>query len=56
MIKIYQKKKIENYIFELSKWINDHNKKFKDFGEGLIHLKYFLFKLKIKNFFKKLGV
>ena len=54
--KSLSKKKLEIYISELSKWINDHNKKFKDYGESLIHLKYLLFKLKIKNFFEKLGV
>ena len=50
------KKKLEIYIFELSKWINDNNKKFKGYGLSLIYLKYLLFKLKIKNFLKKLGV
>ena len=50
------KKKLEIYIFELSNWINDHHEKFKYHGENLINLKYLLFKLKIKNFLKKLGV
>ena len=50
------KKKLEIYIFELSKWINEHNKKFQEYKTSLVYLKYFLLKLKIKNFLKKLGV
>ena len=50
------KKKLEIYILELSKWISDHNKKFKEYETSLVYLKYFLFKLRIKNFLKKLGV
>ena len=50
------KKKIETYILELSRWINNYNKKFKDNGESLIYLKYFLLKLRVKNYLKKMGV
>lgn len=50
------KKKLEIYILELSKWIKEHNKKFQEYKTSLVHLKYFLLKLKIKNFLKKLGV
>ena len=50
------KQKIEVYISELSKWINNYHKKFKDNEVSLLHLKYLLFKLRIKYFLKKLGV
>lgn len=50
------KKKLKIYISELSKWINDNNKKFKAYGISLTYLKYYLLKLRIKNFFKKTGV
>jgi len=50
------KKKIEIYVLELSRWIKENNQKFAYQGISLLYVKILLFKLKIKNLLKKMGV
>lgn len=50
------KKKIEIYINELSDWIELNSKNFNKYELSLFHIRFLIFKLKIKNFLKKMGV
>ncbi len=50
------KKKLGVYINELNYWIKNNNKRYKKLGISLINIKILLFKLRLKNFLKILGV
>ena len=50
------KKKLGVYINELKYWIKNNNKRYKKLGISLINIKILLFKLRLKNFLKILGV
>ena len=50
------KKKIEIYINELSDWIELNSKNYNKYELSLFHIRFLIFKLKIKNFLKKMGV
>ena len=52
----FPKKKIEIYINELSDWIELNSKNFNKYELSLFHIRFLIFKLKIKNFLKKMGV
>ena len=52
-------KKLKTYIIEMSYWISSNNKKLNKLGYNLSNQKFYIFKLKIKNFlnnFLSLGV
>ena len=50
------KKKLETYVNELDNWIRNNEQKFREIGISLIYIKILLYKLRLKNFLKKLGV
>ena len=50
------KKKLETYVNELGNWIRNNEQKFREIGISLIYIKILLYKLRLKNFLKKLGV
>ncbi len=52
----YSKKKLNDYIYELNKWIKKNEAKFKEKGITLIHQKFFLFKMRLKLLLQNLGV
>ena len=52
----YSKKKLNDYINELNRWIKKNDAKFKEKGLTLIHQKFFLFKMRLKLLLQNLGV